>query len=219
MQSAAKDQQAAALQDYYILKAPFDGVITKKHFEPGQLAIPGQPIVSIDALGGFKVQLGIPENLAGGLTPGDSLEVLVEDGVGIARELTGSLIVLGAAADPASHLVSAELSLADVEGLRSGQFVRVRVPSGEREVLLVPVTAIERDGELNYVWRVSAAGSATRANVETGERQGELLEVLRGLSAGDIVLTELPPGLYSGVKIAGAGGTAQEAATAVGGVQ
>ncbi|MCC7479405.1 efflux RND transporter periplasmic adaptor subunit [bacterium] len=204
LQASAKDQQAAAMQEYSVLRAPFDGVVTRKNFEPGQLAIPGQPILSIDALGGFKVLLGIPEHLAGGLKLGDSLAVMLEEGGGIGRELGGTLSVLGAAADPASHLVSAEVSLEQAQGLRSGQFARVRIPSGERSMLLVPVAAVQQEGELNYVWRVSAAGIVSRASIETGEQQDGQLEVLRGLSSGDRVLSEVPPGIYSGARIAGA---------------
>lgn len=212
LQASAKDQQAAALQDYSVLKAPFDGVVTRKFFEAGQLAIPGQPILSLDALGGYKVVLGVPENLAGGLGLGDSLEVTVEESEGIGRSLQGSVAVLGAAADPATHLVTCELQLESAEGLRSGQFVRVKVPSGERMMLLVPARAVQHEGELSYVWRVSAAGAASRAPVELGSPQGDMFEVLRGLGAGDTVLLEIPAGIYAGAQISGAGQPAESAA-------
>lgn len=200
-QASAKDQQAAALQGYATLKAPFDGVITHKYFEAGQLSIPGQPILTIDSQSGFKVKLGIPEELAAGLQPGAAVSVLL-DKAGVESEVPATLKVLGASADPASHLVSAELALEPAAGLLSGQFVRVRIPSGKSEKLLLPESAILREGESAFVWRLAAGELASRVPVELGESSAGQVEVLRGLSAGDRVLDSPPLGIYPGARIA-----------------
>lgn len=206
-QADAKDQQAVALQDYAVLKAPFDGVVTHKYFEAGQLAIPGQPILALDDVSGFKVKLAVPEALAAGLSTGSTVEVLLDGAEGIGRSLEATLTVLGAAADPASHVVNAEASLAESAGLMSGRFVRVRVPSGKRAKLLIPATALVREDEQCWVWRVSGGGRAARTAVDAGEESEGLVEILRGLSEGDAVIDSPSAELYAGVAVKRAEGT------------
>lgn len=210
-QAEAKDQQAAALQEYAVLKAPFDGVVTHKYFEAGQLAIPGQPILTLDDVTGFKVMLAVPEDLAAGLSVGSAVEVLVDSPDGIGRSLEARLSVLGAAADPASHVVRAEATLAVTAGLLSGRFVRVRVPSGKRSQLLIPATALVREGEQCWVWRVSGAGRAARTAVDAGEESGGLVEVLRGVGEGDEVIDSPSAELYPGTVVKAEDGAVEAA--------
>lgn len=209
-QASAKDQQAFALQDYATLSAPFDGVVTRKFFEQGQLALPGQPILMLEDDRSLRVVLSVPDNLAGGLTLGQPVEVLVEQADGSQQVLSATLAVLGAAADPASHTIRAELALKPAGGLFSGRFVRARVPSGERTTLSIPQTAVVQDGELNYVWRVVAGGVLSKAAVELGTAGGGQVEVVRGLSDGDRIVSAPVPELYPGALLEGA--TAPEAA-------
>jgi multidrug efflux pump subunit AcrA (membrane-fusion protein) len=200
-QASAKDQQAAALQDYAVLKAPFDGVITRKFFESGQLAIPGQPILMLEDEQAFKVELAIPEELAASQILDSRMDVVLEQAGEEPAVLSGTLSLLGAAADPASHVVAAELSLPEAPGLMSGRFVRVRVPSGKRTQLLVPLTALVHEAEEDYVWRVTAGGLAARVPVEAGETADGRVEILRGLSEGDQVIDEPGPDLYPGARV------------------
>ncbi|MCB1215893.1 efflux RND transporter periplasmic adaptor subunit [bacterium] len=208
-QAGARDLQAQALQDYAVLRAPFDGIVKARYFEPGQLSVPGQPILVIEQAGTLRVQLAIPDHTAMGLSPGQRLQVAIDGPAG--RELReGTLVVLGASADPASRSVPAELELDDADGLLSGQFVRVLVPSGTSRILWVPENAVVSDGEEFHVWRVSSGGLLTRAAVEPGRRMEGRVEILRGLSEGERVVSDPPPGLYAGARVAGAGAPATE---------
>ena len=202
-QADAKDMQAAALQDYAVLQAPFDGVVSARYFDQGQLSVPGQPILVLEPLTALRVRVSLPEAIASSLQIGDELEVLPDSAV-VEQALHGTIVVLGAIADPASRTVLAEIELADSQGLRSGQFVRVRVPGAARSILSVPLSAVVQDRDLLFAWRVSAGGILTQAPVDTGNDDGSYIEIVRGLSAGDRIVVNPQPGMYAGANIGAA---------------
>lgn len=204
-QAAAKDTQAAALQSYASLVAPFDGVVTKKFFKQGQLAIPGQPILMVEDVRGFRAQLAVPDNLLSSLTQGQKLEVVLERADGVQTATSGRIVVLGAAADPASHTVKVELALAPTPGLFSGRFARVRLPAGEKTTLAVPESAILREGDVTYVWRVSPNGVLAQVPVEIGPAREGQVPVVRGLSVNDVIVAKPLPELFAGARVAGVG--------------
>lgn len=200
-QASAKDAQAAAMQDYATLSAPFDGVVTARLSEPGQLSIPGHPIYMVADDSSFRVVADVAENLAGQLAINAPVDVVYEKDDGSETDVQGTIAVISAAANPGSHTVRIEIDLEPIEGLFTGRFVRVRVPSGERSELRIPESAIVHDGELAYVWRVSRDGKLNHAPVELGETTEGTVTVIRGLSDGDVVVTEPVDDLYSGARV------------------
>lgn len=208
-QAAAKDTQAAALQSYATLVAPFDGVVTKKFFEQGQLAIPGQPVLMVEDVRSFRVKLAVPDNQLPALKLGQPLSVVLEAADGTQTTTTGKIIVLGAAADPASHTVKVELALKPAPGLFSGRFARVRLPAGEKTTLAIPASAVLHEGDVTFVWRVSSNGIIAQAPVEVGPVQDGQVPVVRGLSADDVIVLAPSPDLYAGAKVAGFGAAAE----------
>jgi RND family efflux transporter MFP subunit len=203
-QAAAKDSQAAALQGYATLAAPFDGVVTKKYFKQGQLSIPGQPIVMVEDVRSFRVQLAVPDNLLATLKQGQQLEVLLEGADGEQSVTMGKIVVLGAAADAASHTVKAELALTPVPGLFSGRFARIRLPAGAKTTLAIPLSAVLHEGDVSYVWRVSPSGVLAQVPVEIGPARDGQVPVVRGLSADDVIVTAPTPELFAGAHVTGA---------------
>lgn len=199
-QAEAKDAQAAAMQDYTTLTAPFDGVITAKMSEPGQLSIPGHPIYMVADDSAFRVVADVAENLASKLAINAPVDVIYETD-GAEAVAGGTIAVISAAANPGSHTVRIEIDLEPIEGLFTGRFVRVRVPTGERSELLIPESAIVREGELTFVWRVSRDGKLNRSPVELGEAVDGTVPVIRGLSEGDQVVTAPVEELYPGAKV------------------
>ncbi|GEM_PF-445335 len=205
-QAAAKDAQAASYQKYATLTAPFDGVITRKMAEEGQMANPGYPLYMVEDDSAFRVELAVAEGLVGFVGMGDQVEVILEAADGGETRTSGIVDVIGAAASPGTHNVRVELALEPVAGLFSGRFVRARIPSGERSQLWVPVAAVSYEGDQAFVWRVSPAGVISRAPVEVGAPEDERLPVIRGLSDGDRIVAEPQPGLFAGAVISGAAG-------------
>ncbi|MBN2082778.1 efflux RND transporter periplasmic adaptor subunit [bacterium] len=200
-QAAAKGQQAASYQQYATLTAPFDGVVTRKLAEVGQMASPGYPIYMVEDDSSYRVELSVAEHLLKHLTAGETVEVIVGDEVSGLSVITGTIDVIGAAANPGTHTVKVELQLDSSDGLFSGRFVRVRIPAGEQERLSVPAAAVFVDGEQSYVWRVSENGVISRTAVELGPEEDGVRTVIRGLSDGDRIVAQPQTGMYSGAQV------------------
>jgi HlyD family secretion protein len=208
-QAAAKDTQVAAMQQYATITAPFDGVVSKKLFKQGQLSIPGQPLLVVEDVRNYRVQLAVPDNLLPDLKLGDAFDVVLDRADGQRSTQRGVLAVLGAAADPASHTVKVELKLASGAGVFSGQFARVLIPAGKKTTLSIPASAVVQDRDVAYVWRVSAGGVLAQCPVDTGPAQAGLAPVLHGLSPGDRIVVQPTPDLYAGAHVQGADAAAE----------
>jgi multidrug efflux pump subunit AcrA (membrane-fusion protein) len=200
-QAAAKDAQVAALQEYATIVAPFDGVVTKKFFEQGQLSLPGQPLLIVEDAQSFRVQVVMPAHLVPLLKLGDTCDVMLDTGSDQPTTMQGELVVLGSAANPASHTVKAELKLASCTGVFSGQFARVLIPAGEKITISIPENAVIHDRDMTYVWRVSTAGVLAQCPVDTSTAENGMVTVLHGLSNGDRIVTQPSPELYAGAPV------------------
>lgn len=200
-QAAAKDAQVAAMQEYATIVAPFDGVVTNKYFKQGQLSLPGQPLLIVEDVQSFRVHVAVPDHLAPLLKLGDTLDVMLDVASGQPITVQGELVVLGLAADPASHTVKAEIKLASDANVFSGQFARVLIPAGEKVTISIPENAVIHDRDMTYVWRVSVSGVLAQCPVDTGPEQGGMVAVLRGLYAGDRIVTQPTAELYAGAFV------------------
>ena len=110
-------REAKVMLSYATLHAPFDGVITQKFANVGDLASPGLPLIAIEGSNGFEVQAGVPDSLAFGLGVGKLLVVQTStEGV----TFSGKISEISSAADANSHTVAVKISRA----LRCGRSFR-----------------------------------------------------------------------------------------------
>ena len=187
------DQVAAQLA-YTQVVAPFAGVITARHVEPGDLASPGLPLFAIEGRGAFEVEVAVPDSLP--LVPlGDELTVIHRE-----NRLMAHVREASPAADPASRTRLVVLALPRSSDVRSGQYVRVHWPVAQRNQLTVPSTAITRFGQMDRVF-VESDGRATLRLVRIGARQDDRTVVLAGLNAGERVVLNPPTGLRDGQSL------------------
>ena len=87
-------------------------------------------------------------------------------------------------------------------GLRPGQFGRLRFAGSTRQTLTVPTASIVRRGQLTFVFALDAESRARLRPVSIGEAAGARVEVLTGIKAGDLVVTNPPPSLTDGARVA-----------------
>jgi RND family efflux transporter MFP subunit len=193
--AAAGLHEAEAMLGYTEIRAPFDGVVTAKEAQAGDLASPGHSLLEVDGRGAFEVATGIPDSLADRLAIGAPLDIVApETGLTFAGRITE----LSAAADPTARTVAARIALPPGAVVRSGQFVRVRVPGAPARALLVPSAAVSVLGQME---RVFVAGNGDRVElrlVKTGVVRGDQVEILSGLDPGDRVIPAPPAGLREG---------------------
>lgn len=177
--------EARAMLAYAQVVAPFDGVVTKKWVDVGDLASPGKPLVDIEDPTQLQLQADVPDVIASGVASGRHLGVRVD---ALNQEICGTVAEISPAADPATHTFRIKMDLPATPGLMSGQFARVEVPAGESDALLVPDSAVVERGELEILF-VVADGHARLRLVKTGRHIAGQVEILSGLDAGETVVT------------------------------
>jgi RND family efflux transporter MFP subunit len=104
------------------------------------------------------------------------------------------------AVDPASRSYTVKMDLPALAQLRSGLFGRARFAQGSRQVLAVPASAVAERGQLRAVM-VAENGVARTRLITTGERRGEQVEVLSGLTPGEKVIAPAPANLADGARV------------------
>lgn len=185
---------------YARVTAPFDGVVTHKLADVGDLASPGRPIVEIEDPSQLRFEAAVPDALSRFVGLGAELPVRVAS---IETPLTGTVSELAPAADPNSRTRLVKIDLPAQDNLRAGQFGRTLVPTGRTRVLRIPTSAVVRRGQLEIVF-VAADNVATLRLVKTGKVVGELVEVVSGLDSGETIVVSDPSRLRDGQPIAGA---------------
>jgi len=191
-------KEAGTMLGYARLTAPFDGVITRKLANVGDLAAPGKPVLEMQDPTTLRFEADVPEALLGCVRPGAKLVVRIPN---VDQELTGTVSEISPAADPHSRTVMVKFELPPTAaGLRAGKFGRVAVPLAERTALRIPALAVTRRGQLEIAFVIAHQKAQLRL-VRTGMRIGTDLEVVSGVSAGEQVVTEGAARLMDGQRV------------------
>lgn len=177
-------KEAETMLGYTKVAAPFDGVITRKHADVGDLATPGKPLLEMEDSRTLRLEADAPEAVVGKLTLGDKLPVRIS---ALETELTGVISEISPAADPGSRTFLVKLNLPPQAGLRAGQFGRVAMPVGETAALRVPAAAVVQRGQMELVFVVISNHAQLRI-VKTGKRIGDEVELVSGVSAGEQIV-------------------------------
>jgi len=187
--AAAEGAEVAA--GFATLTAPFDGVVTERLVEPGTMAMPGVPLVRLDATGGFRVDVRVDEARLALLEPGAKVEVTV-DALKSGATLTGRIDEVARASDVDARAFLVKVGVPPAAGLASGQFARVRVPGPAGSALVLPDGALVRRGQVTSVFVVENGV----ARVRLVEVRGNV--VAAGLASGERVVIAPPADLTDG---------------------
>ncbi len=190
-------RMAGSLLTYGTIRAPYQGIITRKWMDAGNLAYPGAPILTLENPGDLEISVNVPEGIARLLAVGQEATV---NAASLAKTLKVTIKAVVAAANPMSRTSIVKLALPNNDGLRPGQFARVHFNALAAKTLVVPVSAIVTQGQMNGVFVVGGRIAALRW-IETGERTSRYVQVVSGLLAGDLVVAPVPPGLKDGSPI------------------
>ena len=178
--------EARTMLQYTEITAPFDGVVTRKMIEVGDLATPGKPLLEIENSSLLRFECQIPEALIDRVQMGAELPVAI-DAAGVT--LTGKVSEIAPSASAGSRTFLVKLDLPPAEKLRAGQFGRVSVPVRERPAVLVAEGAVVRRGQIESVF-VIEEGVARLRLVKTGRRHNGQVEIISGLAGGEKVASK-----------------------------
>jgi multidrug efflux pump subunit AcrA (membrane-fusion protein) len=200
--------EAQAMEGYVEVLAPFDGVVTEKWANVGDLAAPGKALVDIEDPAALQLEADVPEAIASRIQQDARLAIRVDS---MKSELIGTVREIAPIADAASRTFRVKLDLPTLPDdpaapvtahsapgtqhpafstpnfLRSGQFARLVLPVGETTSVRVPASAVLLRGQLEILF-VVVNQRAQLHLVKTGKRVGDEVEILAGLDAGDSVV-------------------------------
>ncbi|WP_130537894.1 efflux RND transporter periplasmic adaptor subunit [Thiomicrorhabdus indica] len=209
--AAAKSglDQARSQLRYANVTAPFSGVVVEKMAVAGDLAAPGNPILSIENLSSLSVQTEVSGELFAKLRNGDTAKVLVD---GQPEAMVGTIYTLVGAADPRSRTHTVKLSLPAVSTINSGTFARVSFTRGERQTLMIPKSAVVTRAGIDGVFVVDE-GKAFFHMVRTGVEINGDIEVQSGLALGDKIVIDNNQSLLNGDTVKTTNNSSENAST------
>ncbi|MDD4117535.1 MAG: efflux RND transporter periplasmic adaptor subunit [Kiritimatiellae bacterium] len=186
----AQVEQVKVMLTYAQVTSPIDGIVTERRIEAGDLANPGMLLLAVYDPSRMRLEAPVPVRLLDRLAVGQSVEVTLDRP---AKVFPGTVSEIVSEVDPASRtqLVKIHLDVADGDVL-PGTFGRLWVDAGPREVIAIPSSAIIRVGQLEFVQTVRD-GRVVRRLVKTGPARDTSVEILSGLSAGDVILVNPVP--------------------------
>ena len=187
---------------YSNITAPFNGVITSKNVENGDMANPGMPLLSMETPKEFEVMAMVPETEISQIKTGTSIDVLVKS---IDTTLKGKVTEVSTSAKNTGgqYLVKINLEKTNANIL-SGMFTTVQFPVDKKvksEMVLIPTEALVKNGQLSGVYTVSQSNTALLRWLRLGRTYGDKVEVLSGLSASESYIISADGKLFNGAKI------------------
>jgi len=192
----AASDQASTTASFTTIAAPFDGMVTGKMVEPGNMASPGMPLLRLEDTRGFRLEVRVDESHVGEIRNGDRVPIVLGTG---ANPVTGAVAEVSRAVDADARAFLVKIALPDAPGLRSGEFGKARFGGPPRRALTIPASAILRRGQLTSVFVVDQ-GVATVRLVNVNES-----EVLAGLTESEMVILSPPAGVTDGRRVSEGG--------------
>lgn len=187
--SLAKQHEDAARLAKTEMRASFPGVAGLRQVSEGQYVAAGTDIARLEKIDQLKLDFRIPESYIGKLKAGQPVAVLVD--AYAERSFAGSVYAIEPGVDEQTRTILLRARVANPElRLRPGMFARVQVQLGVRDkAIWIPEAAIVPKGRDTTVFRV-IDGKVELVKVQTGVRKVGEVEIVKGLAAGDLVVTE-----------------------------
>jgi RND family efflux transporter MFP subunit len=188
---------ASIMRDYTRISAPFSGLVTAKSVEPGNLAAPGAPLLTVEREGAYRLEASVDESRLPFVKTGQTVEVALES---LDRRFPAHVSEIVPAVDAASRSYIVKIDLPAMPNLRSGMFGRAFFPMGARKVVTIPPQSLVERGQLQSVFAIEGGFAHSRL-VTTGQRGQSAVEVLSGVSEGEKVVSPVPSGLTDGARV------------------
>ncbi|MCL1059320.1 efflux RND transporter periplasmic adaptor subunit [Shewanella gelidimarina] len=175
--------QATESLKYTAVSAPFAGVVTQRHVEQGETVSPGQALYSGYSLTQMRAVTHVPQRYINALKLQPKFKLILADGKHI---FSDKLNVFGFV-DQASHSYKVRIALpTEISGLIPGSLIKAQFISGQRQTMFIPQTALITMNELNAVY-LQQNNKWVLNQVRVGQQDSDTMEVLSGLSNGDVI--------------------------------
>lgn len=168
-----------------VIKAPYSGVVTARHVEPGELTNVGQRIMSGYALGELRVNVDVPQSIINSVREFRKARVMPLDQQ---PSISADQLIISPVADDKSHAFRVRVNLpAQTSQLFPGMLVKTAFVVDQIDRLLVPLQSVVRRSEVVAVYVVNKEGEIEFRQVRTGVIKGDQVEIVSGLESGEQV--------------------------------
>ena len=174
---------------FFIVRAPYAGVVAEVPVALGEMAMPGRPLLSLYDPGLLRVTVAVPQSVAAAAGADDKIKLELP-GLPAARQwLEPVRTTVLPTADAATHSVQLRFELPMASGASPGMFARawLPMPTGGGNRVLIPSRAVVRRAELNAVYVVDATGRPWLRLVRLGRPVGDRVEILSGIAVAERV--------------------------------
>jgi RND family efflux transporter MFP subunit len=185
----------SALQAYSRVTAPFAGVVTKRYADTGALIQAGtasetqsKPVVQIAEWSLLRLVIPVPESAVSQLHLGSTVQVHVSD---LHQDFQGRVARFADALNDETRTMHTEIDVQNPQGtLTQGMYAEVKLAlQDNKDALTVPIQAVVQGGNDHYVLVLDDQDRVQKRDVELGEQTSTTVEILRGLSEKERVIS------------------------------
>ncbi len=196
---AAANEAGASVGDR-VIRAPFSGQVSLRRISVGAVVTAGDEIATISDLSSIKLDFTIPETMLANVSRGQTITAKAaayRDAL-----FSGRIEAIDPVVNVATRTATLRAIIPNRDGvLKPGMLLTVTIESNPRTALAVPELALVREGDTSFVYIIDAKNKAKRTPVRTGARDGNLVEILEGLKAGDRIVSEGVVKLSDGAQV------------------
>lgn len=196
----AAGEAANVLATFSRITAPFDGVVTEKLVEAGNMAGPGSALVRVEDTSGLQVEALLDESRVASIQSGTIVQAVLAGADGREDPVEARVVEIGRFVEADRRAFRVKVELPAESSARPGSFARLRFDGPPRSTFLIPLAAVMRHGQVTSVFVVEQGAVRLRL-VGLGPAVGARVEVLAGLDVADEVVTSPPPGLSDGQPV------------------
>lgn len=206
-------KQAKSQLTYVKITAPFSGTITSRSVDPGQMATPGLPLMTLQGSGQKQVEVQLSSQAFATLKLGDPVTVRYTDFQGGQHQFQGTVERMVDATDPVTHTHTVKIGVPENVKVRSGNYVVVEIAVAHETGMLVPLSAIHDRGGIRGVFVLDDQNRAWFRMVRLGHVIDGKQVILSGLVPGERLVTKSDDRLQNGIVVTNASADKEQPAS------
>jgi len=183
----ARLDQAEENLERTIIRAPYSGILVKRHIEVGETARPGMPLFTGLSLETLRVVVNLPQDIINKVRQNKQARVLLLNDNN--KSIAASSMTISPYADANSHTFQVRVNLpAGDHGLYPGMAVKVAFAIGATQKLQVPLSAVTHRSEVTAIYVMDEQQKLSMRQIRAGYKlDNDMIEVLAGLQENEQV--------------------------------
>jgi RND family efflux transporter MFP subunit len=173
----------------HTVTAPYAGIVAEVMTEQGDMAMPGKPLLALYDPKEMRAVVNVPQSQIASIKAGGNIMVIIPAAAEAERSVTVSKVTVLPTADAVTNSVKVRLQLPqNLSSVSPGMFARAQLPTTSDKLqnqIYIPSQAVIKRSELMAVYVVNAQGDPQLRQVRVGRKQGDNVEILAGLLAGE----------------------------------